>query len=379
MRTFILFWNPAISNWKPNDYRRAIDNDDLEEFVWPVWDHEIIQYGDRFFMARCGEGNTGIFACGHFSSIPFIGDDCSEKGCEVHYAELDMDILIDTEQGPILSTEMLQEEMPDFEWSCGHSGRLLQSGYTDKLEQLWASFLAEHEASLSQYTIRKKNEEDDDDSYEKEESLVISLLDDGEIELELKNNNYNPIKKVKARTFRECEEMLFPYLTDREVDLYWKIDDQHDWDLLPVSLAKQFVKALDLASWKHRDQKDKAGKPYFGHVARVAKRCETLPAQIVALLHDVIEDTDVTPEMMEEMDFSEFIIKAVVCLTRREGESYEDYVRRAARNPIAREVKMADLEDNMNLNRLPEVSEEDLRRLKKYREALNYLKGYNSY
>ena len=382
MRTFILFWNPAISNWKPDDCRKAIDNGDIEDFVWPVWDHEIVQYGDRFFMARCGKGNTGIFACGHFSSIPFIGDDWSGKECEVHYAELDMDILIDTEREPILSTEMLQKEMPDFDWSCGHTGRLLQSEYTDKLEQLWATFLAEHEATLSQYTISKKNEDDEDDedySSVNDMSLEISLLDDGEIVLELKNINWNPIKKVKARTFKECEEMVSPYFTDREVDLYWKIDDKHDCDLLPVALAKQFVKALDLASWKHRDQKDKAGKAYFGHVVRVAKRCETLPAQIVALLHDVIEDTDVTPEMMEEMEFSEFIIKGVVCLTHREGESYEDYVRRAARNPIAREVKMADLEDNMELKRLPEVSDEDLRRLKKYREAWNYLKDYRSY
>lgn len=382
MRTIILFWNPAISNWKQEDFGRMIDDGDIEDPIWPVWNHEIVQYGDRFFIARCGEGNKGIFACGHFSSIPFMGDDWSGKGREVHYAELDMDILIDMERGPILSTERLQKEMPGFDWSCGHSSRLLKSEYTDKLEQLWATFLAEHKASLSQYVIRKKkedDEEDDDYSSENDINMVISLLDEGEIVLELKNNYWSTIKKAEARTFKECKELVFPFTPDRGVDLYWKIDDLHDCDLLPIALAKQFLKALDLASWKHRDQKDKAGKAYFGHVARVAKRCETLPAQIVALLHDVIEDTDVTPEMMEEMEFSEFIIKAVVCLTHREGESYEDYVKRAARNPIAREVKMADLEDNMNLKRLPEVREEDLRRLKKYREAWNYLKGYRSY
>ncbi len=73
MRTFILFWNPAISNWKLDDCRSSIDNGDIEDLIWSVWNHKIVQYGDRFFMARCGEGNTGIFACGHFSSIPFSG------------------------------------------------------------------------------------------------------------------------------------------------------------------------------------------------------------------------------------------------------------------------------------------------------------------
>ena len=52
MRTFILFWNPAISNWKLDDCRSSIDNGDIEDFIWSVWNHKIVQYGDRFFMAR---------------------------------------------------------------------------------------------------------------------------------------------------------------------------------------------------------------------------------------------------------------------------------------------------------------------------------------
>jgi (p)ppGpp synthase/HD superfamily hydrolase len=109
----------------------------------------------------------------------------------------------------------------------------------------------------------------------------------------------------------------------------------------------------------------------------VSKKCKTPPTKVVALLHDIVEDTDVTLEMLEELGFSEFIIKAVSCLTHQEGESYEDYVRRAAKNPISREVKLADLEDNMDIRRLEFITEEDLSRLDKYRIAWKYLNDYN--
>lgn len=228
------------------------------------------------------------------------------------------------------------------------------------------------------HTHQDDTEEDDNHSDENNNNVspVISLLDNGEIVLELKDNNWDSIKKVKAWTLKECIEMVTSDLTNMGADLHWNYDCWQDSDYLPIALIKQFIKALDLASWKHRDQKDKAGKAYFGHIARVAKKCKTTPAKIVALLHDVIEGTDVTSEMMEDMEFSEFIIKAVICLTQREGVSYEDNVKRAARNPISREVKMADLEDNINLGRLTDVSEENLSRLKKYKDAWDYLRDY---
>ena len=169
---------------------------------------------------------------------------------------------------------------------------------------------------------------------------VISLQNDGTISVELKNSDWDTIATI-----------------------------------IPRTMIAQYIKALDLASWKHRDQKDKAGKPYFGHIARVSNACKTPQAKIVALLHDIIEDTDVTPEQMEELGFPEYIIKAVLCLTHKEGESYEDYVKRAAKNPIAREVKIADLEDNMDVSRLEKVSEKDLVRMDKYLRAWKYLKG----
>jgi hypothetical protein len=106
--------------------------------------------------------------------------------------------------------------------------------------------------------------------------------------------------------------------------------------------------------------------------------CDSDVAKIVALLHDVIEDTDLTPDKLEEMGVSEFIVKSVVCLTRKSDESYDDFIKRLAPNPIAREVKIADLEDNMDVRRMPELSETDTQRLNKYIKAWNYLKNYKA-
>ncbi len=93
----------------------------------------------------------------------------------------------------------------------------------------------------------------------------------------------------------------------------------------------------------------------------------------MALLHDTIEDTEVTVDTLQNEGFSREIIDGVLSLTKREGESYEDFVRRAAENPLGREVKIADLEDNMDIRRLKEITEDDVTRLRKYLRAWQYL------
>ena len=92
----------------------------------------------------------------------------------------------------------------------------------------------------------------------------------------------------------------------------------------------------------------------------------------------MIEDTDMTPDKLEEMGISEFIVVAVVCLTRKPEESYDDFIKRLAPNPIAREVKIADLEDNMDVRRLKELGATDTQRLNRYIKAWNYLKNYKA-
>lgn len=131
--------------------------------------------------------------------------------------------------------------------------------------------------------------------------------------------------------------------------------------------------ALQIAIQAHRGQKDKSGRDYVMHPIRVAEHCKNPKAKIVALLHDTIEDTEVTVDYLREQGFPEEIISGVLSVTKREGEDYESFVARAAENPIGREVKIADLEDNMDIRRLEVLTDEDVIRLRKYLKAWQYL------
>lgn len=147
------------------------------------------------------------------------------------------------------------------------------------------------------------------------------------------------------------------------------------WRSQPVS-----ERARDVALLAHAGQLDKAGAPYIGHPERVASRQRSEAAVSAAWLHDVVEDTVVTLDDLRQGGFDRRVVDAVEALTRRDGEDYLDFVRRAARNPIARLVKIADIEDNMDLSRLsssPEAQRERGRERveRKYLPALEILRG----
>lgn len=131
--------------------------------------------------------------------------------------------------------------------------------------------------------------------------------------------------------------------------------------------------ALRIAFQAHREQKDKSGREYVMHPIRVAERCKDPRAKIVALLHDTIEDTEMTVDYLREQGFPDEIISGVLSVTKHEGETYDDFVCRTAENAIGREVKIADLEDNMDIRRLKIITEDDVARLQKYLRAWQYL------
>lgn len=132
--------------------------------------------------------------------------------------------------------------------------------------------------------------------------------------------------------------------------------------------------AIALAVQAHRGQVDKVGQPYALHVLRVMFRLETEQERIVAVLHDVIEDTSYTPDDLHALGYSEEVLAALDCLTRRSTETYEQFIERAAANPLARRVKLADLEDNMDIRRLPAITEKDRERLDRYIRSWRRLK-----
>lgn len=131
--------------------------------------------------------------------------------------------------------------------------------------------------------------------------------------------------------------------------------------------------ALNIAIQAHAGQKDISGRAYIMHPIRVSERCKNMRAKVVALLHDTIEDTEVTAEYLRGKGFPEEIINGILSVTARKGESYDEFVRRAAENPIGKEVKKADIEDNMDIRRLAELTDSDVARLRKYLRAWHYL------
>lgn len=132
-------------------------------------------------------------------------------------------------------------------------------------------------------------------------------------------------------------------------------------------------KALQIAVEAHKDQTDRYGVPYLRHVMRVAERGKNDDERIVGLLHDVVEDTDWTFDDLSREGFPEYIIEAVNCLTRPEEESYDHFIERIKTNRLAIAVKLNDLEDNMDLRRVPKLEEKDLARLNKYLKAWHEL------
>lgn len=134
-------------------------------------------------------------------------------------------------------------------------------------------------------------------------------------------------------------------------------------------------RAIALAAKAHEGQVDKAGAPYIYHPVRVMLRVKTTEERIAAVLHDVIEDTSVTLEMIRAEGFSEAVINAIGALTKRPGEDYSTFVRRAASNPIGRIVKLADLADNSDLSRIATPTAKDYERIEKYKRAIEEIKA----
>jgi len=131
--------------------------------------------------------------------------------------------------------------------------------------------------------------------------------------------------------------------------------------------------AIRIAVEAHRGQKDRAGAPYVLHPLRMMLRVQTDAERMAAVLHDVVEDTAWTLDDLRARGFPGEVLEAVDRLTRRPGEAYDAVVERAAAHPVARRVKLADLEDNLDLRRLEEVSAEDLERLGRYLRAYRRL------
>ena len=134
-----------------------------------------------------------------------------------------------------------------------------------------------------------------------------------------------------------------------------------------------YQQALAIAKDAHKGQVDKAGVDYIQHPLFVASLVEGELAKTVALLHDVVEDSDWTLEDLRKEGLPEEVVQALGILTKKRNENYEEYILRVKQNPLARKVKLADLKHNSDLSRLANVTDRDRKRVAKYQKAISFL------
>ncbi len=168
------------------------------------------------------------------------------------------------------------------------------------------------------------------------------------------------------------DDLFGQYEEIKEAEALKLIDEiSHEYGLLKE-------KAFKIASEAHQGQLDKGGSPYIEHVLKVAEIVDMAHHNdefyIVALLHDVIEDTDMTFSDIKNFGFNERIVHSLKALTKRKSETYENYLKRVRQDSAARAVKIADLTHNSDLSRIKEPSQADYDRIKKYEKALAFLR-----
>lgn len=304
-KTFVLEWNPAISSYNWAQFESDFNEGEVPWcFNWSIWDYNEAHRGDRFVMIKCGDGKTGIVMSGSFASEPYEAEDWSGHGRQVFYADLDLDTFIHPEKCPMLTTEQLDAEMPEFQWKGGHSGRLLPTEYDDKLEIMWKKWLRANE-----------------DRFDCEQALKVNH----------------------------------------------KIKDY---------LASEIDNALEIAQKAHKGAIDLDGNPVILHPLAVCHAGKTELEKVVGLLHDVVEDTDWTFEMLADNGISETAIEAVRLLTKDKDIPYMDYVRAICEsgNVLAIQVKINDLKNNIQRGTASGIE----RLVQKHTNALNYIINYRN-
>lgn len=159
MNTFILLWNPEISNFPYKDYCRQYLRNVGNIMSWNLFDYEAANPGDRVYWLRCGEGRTGILMAGSIYESPFEDVHWRDPEKRASYVPFLVEYAVDPEEMPIITTEMLRKEMPDFDWNDGHSGRLLNPEYAEKLEMMWAKYVFENGEAFNSKSIAACDDE----------------------------------------------------------------------------------------------------------------------------------------------------------------------------------------------------------------------------
>ncbi|WP_165045539.1 GTP pyrophosphokinase [Dysgonomonas sp. ZJ709] len=143
-------------------------------------------------------------------------------------------------------------------------------------------------------------------------------------------------------------------------------------------MKKILEQAIHIAVNAHFGQVDKADAPYIFHPLRVMQQVNSTEEKILAILHDVVEDTFLTFNDLIDKGIPKHMVITLRLLTREKDMPYEDYISKIGENPVATKIKIADLIDNMDASRLKQVGETDMERLQKYSRSLKYLKSVST-
>ena len=142
-QTFVMRWNPEISSHKVVDFEHAMEDfyDDGFYYDWSIFDHEKVHLGDRFFMLKVGNGNTGIVMSGIIVSQPYKDEDWSGKGRDVRYVRMLPNCMIHPDKSKMVTTQELDNALPGVNWNEGHSGVLLSEEQSSKFDELWQNYM----------------------------------------------------------------------------------------------------------------------------------------------------------------------------------------------------------------------------------------------
>lgn len=175
--------------------------------------------------------------------------------------------------------------------------------------------------------------------------------------------------EIMARYMRSDDSKFGQYIIISEEKALQLLDEQRS------NLDKLLELAIEVATQAHKGQLDKGGKPYILHPQAVAAALDSTENKIVAYLHDVVEDTEITLEDLKEMGFTYRIVNSIRILTKSKDISYEDYLKSVKKDSNAWHVKMADIKHNMDISRIPEPTAKDFARIEKYKKALAFLES----
>lgn len=346
-----MFWNPAISSYKLDDFQRELEelHDDYCNMNWSVWEHEKASAGDRFFMVRCGNGNTGICMSGYFSSDPYQDEDWSGRGRVTYYMNLEPDAMIHPDYRPILPTSDLVKAIPSFDWKGGHSGRLLEEKNAAKLETLWASFLEQHEEMFEGRTFRQ---EIDPQQYIIAKNGPIrcwlELTEDGKINVYNHlfniNQDFASIEKAKQEVSASIRQQVEE---NREILFKFRHIDEEQQER--ISDLVERLLALDIP------------KKYY----RLASEQFLEGEMTVLLLFCLVNYGNTSLPAIAKQGFPLEAVDAVRALLPIDGETEEQHINRIASNGKATMLKRDMLEIELDIQQLDALSEDDVIRLNK--------------